>query len=147
MDRGTTARRTFVVVWVALGLVGALDHTIAEKLLGMRFDLRLPQLEYGYVMFNKNPHEVTVYEYADDDGRRHALSELVHTAAIGYADARLAVDVIFQPDYLLEVCYRATRGSSRRYTFFLDHYDVDVDARRPVQSLTLRCDERGLSPQ
>ena len=139
------ARRIFVAVWVVLGIVGAMNHTIAEKLFGMRFNLWLPHLEYGYVMFNKNPHEVTVYDYTGEDGVRRPLAELVHTPAIAHADSRLAVNVILQPDYLREVCYRATHGTAERYTFLLDHYDMDVDTRRPVQSITLHCDAHGLA--
>jgi len=140
----TKARRAFVTVWVLLGIAGAMDHTIAENLFGRRFDLLLPHLEYGYVMFNKNPHDPTVYDYAGADGERHPLSELVNTPAIGYPDARLAVNVLLQADYLKEVCYRATRGSGARYTFLIDHYDMDVDARRPAQSITMSCDAHGL---
>ncbi|HEY3816983.1 MAG TPA: hypothetical protein VGL81_07430 [Polyangiaceae bacterium] len=145
MDRATTARRAFVAVWVFLGIAGAANHTIAEKLFGMRFNLWLPHLEYGYIMFNKNPHEATVYDYTGEDGVRHPLADLVHTRAIAYADSRLCVSMILQPEYLREVCYRATRGTSERYTFLLDHYDMDVDTRRPVETLTLHCDARGLS--
>jgi hypothetical protein len=138
-------RRAFIVAWVALGIAGALDHTIAQKLFGRRFDLWLPHLQYGFVMFNKNPHDPTVYDYTGEDGVRRPLAELVHTPALGYPDARLAVNVLFQPDYLKEVCYRATHGTTRRYTFLVDRYDIDVDTRRPVQSLALRCDAHGLA--
>jgi hypothetical protein len=141
----TTARRALVVVWVFLGIAGAMNHTIAEKLIGRRFNLVLPHLEYGYVMFNKNPHDPTVYDYEGADGVRRPLAELVHTPAIAYADARLCVNVILQPDYLREVCYRATRGTTERYTFLIDRYDTDVDSRRPVETLTLSCDAHGLS--
>jgi hypothetical protein len=144
MDR-RVASRAFVGAWVVLGVVGALNHTIAEKLFGMRFNLWLPHLEYGYVMFNRNAHEATVYDYTGADGDRRPLAELVRTNAIAYADSRLALNVILQPEYLREICYRATRGTTERYTFLLDHYDLDVDARRPVESLTLHCDARGLT--
>ena len=147
VDNATKARRAFVVVWIAVGLAGALNGTIAERLLGAQLDLRLPQLEYGFVMFNKNPHEVTVYSYLGPDGAPRPLSELVHTRAVGYADARLGVNLIFRPDYLQEVCYRATDDSGARYAFVLDHYDMDIDPRRPARSLTLHCDARGLSPE
>jgi hypothetical protein len=141
------AQRVFVCIWVVLGVVGALNHTIAEKLLGMRFNLVLPHLEYGYVMFNKNPHDPAVYDYVGDDGIRRPLAELVATRSFFHADSRLAVSVIFQPDYLREVCYRATRGTTKSYTFIVDHYDIDVDPRHPVQSQTLRCDAHGLAPR
>jgi hypothetical protein len=144
-DRWKTARRAFVGVWVFLGIVGAMNHTIAEKLFGMRFRLWLPHLEYGYVMFNRNPHDPAVYTYSGTDGVRHPLAELVHTPALGFSDSRLVVSVILQPDYLREVCYRATRSSTNRYTFFVDHYDIDVDPYRPAGTATFHCDARGLS--
>lgn len=135
----------FVVVWVVLGVAGAMNHTIAEDLFGERFNLLLPHLEYGYVMFNKNPTDVTVYDYAEADGVRRPLAELVHTPALLYPDARLAVDVAIKPDYLREVCYRATRGSGESYTFLLDRYRVDTQAHHPVQSGALSCDAHGLA--
>jgi hypothetical protein len=144
-ERGTKLRRVFVVVWVVLGILGALDHTIALMAFGRRFDLVLPHLEYGHIMFNKNSRRTTVYEYAGDDGARRPLAELVHVPAIGYADSRLVVSVILQPDYLREVCFRATRGTSRRYTFFLDFFDEDVDLARPVHTTVLHCDAHGLT--
>lgn len=144
VDWRTKARRAFITVWVLLGIAGAMDHTIAENLFGTRFDLWLPHLQYGYVMFNKNPHGPTVYDYAGADGVRHPLADLVRTPAIGYPDAHLAVNALIQADYLKEVCYRATRGSSARYEFLIDHYDMDVDARRPAESLTMSCDAHGL---
>jgi hypothetical protein len=51
------ARRGFALAWVLLGLAGALNHTIAMKPIGERFDLVLPHLRYGYVMFNANLRE------------------------------------------------------------------------------------------
>ena len=140
-------RRVFVVAWVMLGIAGALDHTIAERVFGERFDLLLPQLKCGYVMFNKNPHTATVYEYTRagaPDGVRHPLHELVRTPAYGYAAARLAINVTAEPMYLKEVCYRATHGSNDRYTFFVDEYDIDANTRRPARSLTMTCDAHGL---
>ena len=80
-------RRGFVVAWMVVGLAGALNHTIAERLLGRRFDLVLPQLKAGYIMFNVNPRTAKTYEYAGADGVRHDLSELVATPSPGYARA------------------------------------------------------------
>ena len=138
------ARRVFVAVWILLGLAGALDHTIAEKLLGSRIDLLLPQLKYGYVMFNTNPRTVSVYEYARSDGARHDLADLVAQPAPGYASARLAIDAAFQPAYLAEVCLRAVRAHHEEYDFFVSEYQVDVDARTPSQTKTLHCSSHGL---
>jgi len=141
------ARRVFVAAWILLGLAGALDDTIAQKVLGRRFDLVLPHLKFGYVMFNVNPRQAVVYEYAGADGVRHDLVELDPTPAPGYKHARLAVDVMLVPAYLAEVCLRATRASHEEYDFFLTEYQVDVDPRRPSRTTTLHCGTHGLSPQ
>jgi len=138
------ARRVFVAVWVLLGLAGALDHTVAEKVLGERVELYLPQLAYGYVMFNLNPRTVPVYEYAGADGARHDLADLVEAPAPGYARARLAIDVEFQPAYLAEVCLRAVRAHHEEYEFFVSEYDVGVDRTAPASVRTLHCGPRGL---
>jgi hypothetical protein len=137
-------RRVFVVAWILLGLTGALDHTIAEKLFGKRFDLVLPHLKYGYVMFNANPRTVQVYEYARADGVRHDLADLDPTPAPGYERARLAIDAALQPAYLAEVCYRATRARHEEYDFFISEYQVDVDRLHASSTTTLHCDLHGL---
>ena len=59
-----------------------------SKLLGRRFDLVLPHLAAGYVMFKENPRTARVYEYARADGERHDLADLVATPSPGYARAR-----------------------------------------------------------
>ena len=139
------ARRAFVVGWIVLAVFGALNHTIAERLFGKRFELALPQLEYGYVMFNKNPRQVQVYSYARADGVRHDLADLVRTPSPGYKRARVAIDAAFDPRVLDEICFRATRGSTEKLTFFVDEYDLDVDARAPVRTRALACDAHGLA--
>ena len=141
------AWRAFVAIWVLLGLAGALDHTIADKLLGRRFDLVLPHLKYGYVMFNVNPRQAQVYEYSGADGVRHDLVDLDLTPAPGYARARLAIDALLEPAYLAEICLRASRASHEEYDFFITEYQVDVDPRRPSRTTTLHCGTHGLTPQ
>ena len=143
----TIVRRAFVTAWIVLGVAGALDHTIAQKLFGRRFDLQLPNLRYGHVMFNTNLRTVRVFEYATDDGVRHPLADLMETPAIGYSDARMSIDLLTSSDYLAEVCLRAFRASHAPLTFFGSEYQVDVDPRRPTRTLTLRCDAHGLSPR
>jgi hypothetical protein len=137
-------RRVFVAAWVLLGLAGALDHTISEKLFGKRFDLLLPHLQYGFVMFNLNPRTVAVYEYSRADGVRHDLVDLVAVPAPGYGRARLAIDVGTKPEYLGEICYRATRAFHEEYDFFVSEYRVDVDPRTPSLRTVLHCDAHGL---
>lgn len=138
------ARRVFVAVWLLLGLAGALDHTIAEKVLGERVDLWLPHLQYGYVMFNINPRTVHVYEYTGPDGVRHNLAELVALPAPGYARARAAIDVEMAPAYLAEVCLRAWRATSQEYDFYVDTYEVDIEKRELTGTEVLHCSAHGL---
>ena len=140
-----TLRRAFVVAWILLGLAGALDHTIAEKLLGRRYDLWLPHLKYGHVMFNVNLREIQIYEYAAPDGVRHPLADLVQTPAIGYRDARAGIDVFTKPDYLRELCFRAFRAKSETLVFFRSDYQVDVDPRTPARTDVFVCDAHGLA--
>lgn len=135
----------FVAAWIALGLAGALDHTIAEKVFGTRVDLVLPQLQYGYVMFATNPRTVSVFEYAGDDGVRHALADLVAVPAPGYKRSRFGIDVIAKPDYLAEVCFRATHGTTREYAIFVTDYEVDgAGGRRAARTTSLHCSSHGL---
>ncbi len=149
-------RRVFVVAWVTLGVAGALDHTIATKLLGRRIDLVLPHLVAGYVMFKENPRTARVYEYARADGARHDLADLVATPSPGYARARLFINDTLVPGfYLKEICLRAThewnagtqrleRSTDDAFDFFMTEYRVDVDPRSPSSSVDLRCDSHGL---
>jgi len=143
----TEARRAFVVAWIVLGLAGALNHTIAEKVVGRRFDLFLPHIAYGHVMFNKNERVATTFEYARADGVRHNIADLVATPALGYKRARVALNVLVNKSYLAEVCFRATRDSHESFTFYVDEFDVDANPRRPARTFVLRCDARGLAPR
>jgi hypothetical protein len=139
------ARRAFIAAWILAGLLGALNHGVAEKLFGRRYDLRLPHLRYGHVMFNKNPTSVRVYSYAGPDGERHDLADLVAIPAPGYERTRLAINLAFKPSYLHEVCFRyILRHADADLTFFVDEYQVDLDRERPVRTATMRCTADGL---
>ncbi len=116
-------KRAFIVAWIVLSLAGALDHTIAPRLLGRSFDLHLPHLQYGYVMFNANPRRVPVFTYARADGVRHDLAELEPRPAFGYARARVALDAMFTPIYLRDLCNRALRGPGDAITIHVDGYE------------------------
>jgi hypothetical protein len=140
------ARRALVVAWLVLGIAGALDHTVAESLFGRRFDLVLPHLKYGHVMFNQNPRQVTVLGYLAPDGARRDLADLMGTPAIGYARARLAINVMFNGDYLVELCLRVQQRDPRELTFVVDDWDLDADAHRPAATHRFRCDAHGLAP-
>lgn len=134
----------FVVAFIALSVLGAMNHTIAEKLLGQRFDLLLPHLKYGHVMFNKNLRQVHTYEYAGADGVRHDLADLVRTPALGYRHARLAINVLLKRDYLRELCFRAFSARREELTFFVTEYQIDADPRTPTRTNTLTCGANGL---
>lgn len=134
-----TLKRAFIVTWIALGLAGALDHTIAQRYLGGTIDLYLPHLQYGYVMFNDNPRRVPVFTYARADGVRHDLVELEPRPAFGYARARVAIDAMFTPIYLRDLCNRALRSPDDAITIFVDGYQADVDNQHPAITQKVEC--------
>ncbi len=145
MDRAKkTVRRVFIVAWIVLALAGALNHTIAQRTLGRRFDLGLPHLRYGHVMFNSNLRVVQTYQYAGKDGVRHDVADLVPTAAPGYKRARLAMNILFNPRYLREICFRSLHALDDELTIYIDEYDLEVARGRPTRTFTLRCDVHGL---
>lgn len=141
------ARRSFVAVWILLGLLGALNHTIALQACNRRFDLQLPHLRYGHVMFNKNPRTVFVFEYARRDGVRHDLAELVARPALGYKRARVAMNLRLYPDYLEEICANhANKAPTDTIAIIISEYDLDKERDLPVRRSVLRCDSHGLRP-
>lgn len=135
-------RRTFVVAWIALGVAGALNHTVAPRLFGGTANLVLPHLQYGYVMFNENPTRVPVFTYAHAGGARHDLADLDPRPAPGYARARSAVDATLAPLYLRDLCNRGLRSIDDQITIFIDGYDVLVDNTKPAISSTVECNAR-----
>lgn len=133
------SRRAFVVVWIALAIAGALAHTVAERVVGHTIDLGLPNLQYGYVMFNANPRRVPVYTYARADGERHDLADLDPRPAFGYKRARVGLDAMFSATYLRDLCNRALTSRDDAITIFIDGYQVDVDREVPAMSSTEGC--------
>ncbi len=138
------ARRAFVVGWLLLVVAGALNHTVALAVFGRRFDLILPHLKYGHVMFNKNPRQVQRYFYSGADGVRHDLADLVITPAPGYQRARLAITMTVKPDYLAELCLRARRAGRGELTFIVEDIDLDAGTTTSHESL---CGAHGLLPR
>jgi hypothetical protein len=132
-------KRAFIVAWIVLALAGALDHTIAPRLFGRSFDLHLPHLRYGYVMFNANPHRVPVFTYARADGIHHDLADLEPRPAFGYARARVAIDAMFTPVYLRDLCNRGLRGADDRITIYADGYE---DGRLVITQQQTECGAR-----
>lgn len=135
-------RRAFVVAWIVLGLAGALDHTIAQHWLGRTIDLHLPHLQYGYVMFSENPRRVPVFTYARADGEHHDLADLDPRPAPGYKRARVAIDAMFTPVYIRDLCNRALEARDDEITIYIDGYQVDVDSDHPAKSSTVTCNAR-----
>lgn len=135
-------RRAFVVAWIALGVAGALNHTVAPRLFGATADLGLPHLRYGYVMFNKNPTRVPVFTYAHAGGERHDLADLDPRPAPGYARARSAVDAQIAPLYLRDLCNRGLRSADDAITIYVDGYDVLADTSHPAITSTVVCNAR-----
>lgn len=68
----------------------------------------------------------------------------MHDSSFGYSAPRFPIRVLAAQDYVKEICYRATRGSTQFIPFFIDEYDMDVSPRRPVNVVTLRCTPHGL---
>ena len=130
--------RAFVVAWLVLGVVGALNHTILDG----RLALVLPHLQYGYVMFNRNPTRVPVFTYAHTGGERHDLAELDPRPAPGYARARAAVDATLAPTYLRDLCNRGLASADDEITIYIDGYEVLVDNEKPSISSTVKCNAK-----
>ncbi|MEO6771675.1 MAG: hypothetical protein ABI467_01470 [Kofleriaceae bacterium] len=135
-------RRAFVVAWIVLAVAGALAHTVAERVVGHTIDLGLPELRYGYVMFNANPRRVPVYTFARADGERHDLADLDPRPAFGYKRARVALDAMFSGTYLRDLCNRALTSRDDQITIFIDGYQVDVDREHPAMATTEVCGGR-----
>jgi hypothetical protein len=130
--------RAFVVAWLVLGIAGALNHTVLDG----RLALGLPHLQYGYVMFNKNPTRVPVFTYAHRDGQRRHLADLDPRPAPGYARARAAVDATLTPLYLRDLCNRGLSSADDEITIYVDGYDVLVDNENPTISSTVKCNAK-----
>ena len=132
-------RRVFVVAWIALAVAGALDHTIAQRVLGRTIDLGLPHLQYGYVMFNLNPTRVPVFTYSRNGGERRDIEELEPRPAFGYKRARVELDAMYTPVYLRDLCNRALRSRDDAITIFIDGYQSDVDNEHPAMTSKVSC--------
>jgi hypothetical protein len=138
-------RRVFVLAWIVLGLAGAMNHTIAQKLFDRTFDLVLPHLKYGHVMFNRNFRVIQVFEFVGADGVLHPIADLVETPAYGYRDARVGLDLFTKPDYLRELCFRGFKSRGEPFVIHRTEYDITVDARTPSHVADFPCDAHGLS--
>ena len=132
-------RRLFVVVWLILGVWGALNHNILPKWFGSRTDLLLPHLRYGHVMFNKNMKKVKVFKYQSGNGEPHYLADLVTTPSLGYHRARLGMNVLLQPRYIDTLCRSAQDLGQGQITILIEEYDVSDGPAQPTKTTTRRC--------
>ena len=135
-------QRAFIVAWIALALAGALDHTIAQRVLGRTIDLRLPHLQYGYVMFNANPHRVPVLTYAHAGGERHDAAEL-DPARRSAMRARASRSTRCSTRSTCATSATATCASKDdAITIYVDGYDIDLNRDKPTITSTVTCDAR-----
>ena len=133
----------FVVAWIALGRRRrARPHDRAARL-GRTIDLRLPHLQYGYVMFNANPRRVPVF-YLRARRRRPPRSRpsSIRDPAFGYASARASrIDAMFTRSTCATCatarCVRATTRSRSTSTAF--RVDLERDTPAMTSTVTLRC--------
>lgn len=135
----TSLRRVFIVGWLVAGLAGALNHGIALKVLGHRFDLVLPHLRYGYVMFNHIPRDITVVQYLTPSGEKRLLSDLVDTPALGYESARLSMDAMNGRRYLEQICRSASGRSLTHLRLISEEYEISPGQSRQRGSAERDC--------
>lgn len=134
---------TFALVWVALTVAGALNHTLVRGFLAPTGLYHvLPNLRYGYVMFNRNPVEIPVISYRTAAGEWKNVKELVATPAPFYKTTRTAVNVWIDAEYLVHLC----RVQPQAETLFkADFYQSPGQA--PVDTRLMPCENgvlRGL---
>lgn len=137
-------KRAFVVGWLGLLFVGAVNHGLVEALGLPRVELLLPHLRYGHVMFNRNLRVVTVHEVRAPDGSLRHLSELLPNDAPGYRRARVEMNLYFFPALLEPICRQALKGREGAFTIVRSRWDVRPSGLQREEVLGLRCSEGGL---
>lgn len=122
-------------VWLALTVLGALNHTLIPGLLAPTglYDV-FPNLRYGYVMFNKNPTEVPIISYRREDGTWGPADELVATPAPFYKTTRMSVNLWIDQRYLAYLCRRQPLPET---TFRVEFYRTP--GRHVIDSRLLAC--------
>lgn len=138
------AARAALLVWLTLSTLGALNETVVPKFIGRSFDLPLPHLKSGHTMFVRIPRTVHIHQYAEGDGPRQPLTDLVDGPSPLYARARLEVSLELERDLLPQICRRSFARDKVARRFFADEYKLNFHPERPVRSAELVCDERGL---
>lgn len=107
-------KRVAIAGWLVLTVMGALNHTLLPGILPRPLTTALPNLRYGYVMFNRNMPEVGVLSYRDGGEYRH-ISDWIRTPAPGYKDARATINLLLIPDYLNYLCAQQPGEHEIRY--------------------------------
>lgn len=143
---GATAKRSLLVGWVLLSILGALDHTLFPRLFGSSLSLSLPHLYSGHVMFVRIPRTPTIHLYRDDKGALRPLYELTETHGWLYERARLEANLSFSPALLPAICRRHFARTGAATEFVREEHRLSAGAPQPVTRISFRCDERGLTP-
>jgi hypothetical protein len=134
------ARRTFVVGWLVITIVGGLSHRIwaSSPLQHSDFVYRLlPHLRYGYVMFSDIPSHVTTMTYRSTPGAAELpVAEIVPTPAWGYKNARTALNLLLYPEYGAYICHRLP---DRHAQFVQRLYSVEGSKRALVAQRVVWC--------
>jgi len=138
------ARYLLALLWAALILLGAVNHTLLPRLLHRHVNLLLPNLRYGYVMFNIIPTSASVVEFrVDDSSRNWSLSELSDIQTPGYARTRVLMDVFTAPKYLDELCLRRQARTGSPVSIVTHTYQINGGKPRMTGSVVHACaDER-----
>ena len=140
---GTVLRRFFIVLFLGAAILGAIRHTLAPGLYSSRgwVTTLLPQLAWGYVMFNRMPLDVSVVFYRKAGGVYAPAAELLPTASLGYSEARLALQRAMNPNLVNQWCHE--RPELRDYEFRIQNFRIGHGARL-VSERHWRCGARGL---
>jgi hypothetical protein len=142
----TALLRGFLLVWLLLHVLAALDHTLIRGILPYKQQLSqvLPHLKYGWVMFNRPPRRAIVWTFvaAGQTERRH-LAAALETTSLTYMRARVSLQSEFNPDYPAELCARL--ASLRGAILTKSVYTID-DPLHPVRRESFRCERGKLRP-
>ena len=138
-QRRALAGRGLLALWLLLSVLGALNQTVALLVFGRRFDLLLPHLSAGYVMFVEIPRTIEIHSYVDAQGDKHSIADLVKTPAPFYKRARTEANLAMAPGLLHDICREQAAS-----TFLIEEYKLNFHPERPYRSTTLSCDAQGL---
>ena len=100
-------RRSFIVFWLIISILGALNHTIYRGILPRKKVLveLLPHLRYGWVMFNRSPDIIHTFWYIPKGGTKEIhLSDLEKTPSFLYKEARVGLSAYSSEDYVEYLC-------------------------------------------